>query len=151
MHYLNFTWQQRYEVDTFTSIALVRKWRRREVNCSLRGSQLAERRMGLSNPPLSAYKACVLSSRLQRLHTCQESWERRNVIQLQSPRYHTWSGRCVQEALGCWEDSKVSFNGKDCSTYSGSKKKKSDSLFRPDMFWETDMPVNLARLVGARW
>ena len=30
------------------------------------------------------------------------------------------------------------------------KKKKSDSLFRPDMFLETDMPVNLARLMGAR-
>lgn len=35
-----------------------------------------------------------------------------------------WSVRCVQdqEALGCWEESKVGFNGKYCSTYSGSKK-----------------------------
>lgn len=123
MHYLNFALQQPYEVDIIFSIVLVRKWRLREVSGSLKGSQLAERRMGLSNPPLFACKARVLPSRLQCLLTRQESWEMSNIIQLQSPRHHMWSRRCIQEALGCWEESKVGFNGKDCSTYNGSRKK----------------------------
>lgn len=101
MHYLNFALQRPTEVDIITSTVMVKKkWRFEEVRGSSEGSQLAKRRMSLSNLPLSAYEAHVPPSRLQCVHACHESWETSNVIQLQSPRHRTWSGRCVQEAQG---------------------------------------------------
>lgn len=66
---------------------------------------------------------CVLPSRSHCLRACHKSWEISNNIQLQSPRLQIERRRCVQESLGCWAESKMSFNGKDCSTYSSYKKK----------------------------
>lgn len=75
----------------------------------------AERRIGLSNAPL---RVC----RLGRLCAIHASWKTAMLFSSVSQASHV-EGRCVQEALGCWAESKVSFNGKDCSTYSNSKKK----------------------------
>lgn len=122
-HCLIFAFQWPHEVGTIISILMVRKSKLREVSGSLKGSQLAEGIMSLSHLPLSACKTVFFPLDYNASMRVMSPGKQSVLFNKQSPRHPTWSGRCVWEALGCWEDSKVGFNGKDCSTYSCSKKK----------------------------